>query len=466
MSRKWIFASFILLFLISAAAFTYDVNSESISREKITSTDIKSEEIDIGIELEKEIKEGDSFTTTITIPIADIDAIDRELQRWAIEQEDLFFKNIKTMDPSLSKHAEASFVIEPIVKRVKKNFLTYEMHTQSYIEDEFNDVSYHDTDIASFVIHTKDETLVQLDEIVNIPDIKNKSEYTRFLSMIPDGKEKERLEKIDTKTIDTLNWSLNEKSLEFLVDNKENKNEVDRIFIDFKHIEKHLTKPYKKQFIPKKKKKKPKKEVKKKETNQKLIAITFDDGPNPYVTPRILDILKTENVKATFFMLARNVKANPNVAKSVVDHGHEIANHSETHANLNKAKKSQIEREVVHSKKIIEETIGVSPTLFRPPYGEYNSVVLDYANKSDQQLIMWSVDTLDWEHKNKNKTVELAMSRSQSQSIILMHDIHDTTADALSNLIHRLKNENYQFVTVSELMQYLDPASNGVYYGR
>src|SRR5699024_7923486 len=119
---KWFFAAFILLFVISAIAFSYDVNSETISREKIMTTEILSEEIDIGIELEKEIKEGKAFTSSITIPITNIQSIDETMKLWAIEQEDLFFLNIKSIEPPLSKYAKANFIIEPIVKRVKNDY--------------------------------------------------------------------------------------------------------------------------------------------------------------------------------------------------------------------------------------------------------------------------------------------------------------------------------------------------------
>lgn len=463
MGRKWIFGSFILLFVISAIAFTYDVNSTAISREKITSTEIKSEEIDIGIELEKETKEGHAFTSSITIPIANIDQIDIEIKRWSLEQEDLFFERIKKMDPPLSKYAEANFIIEPIVKRVKKDFLTYEFHVQSYIEDDFNEISKHKSETTSFVVNVKDESFVDLKDVIQIPEMKNKSEFTRFLTTIPEEKEKDQLASLDLKTTDEIQWLLNDKSIEFLIENSDNKNEVDRIFVDLKKLEKHLTKTYKKKFIPKKKK--VKKETKK-ETDRKLVALTFDDGPDYNITPRILDSLDQHNAKATFFMLSRNVKNNPDIAKEVAKRGHEIANHSETHPNLNKTKKKQIKNEVIESKKTIKEITGVSPKLFRPPYGEYNSTVINLTNDSDQKIIMWSVDTLDWQHRNKNKTVNLALNQTKPGSIILMHDIHPTTADALPKLLAQLEKQAFEFVTVSELLDYIDPASNGVYYGR
>src|SRR5699024_2908858 len=110
----------------------------------------------------------------------------------------------------------------------------------------------------------------------------------------------------------------------------------------------------------------------------------------------------------------------PDIAKQVAKEGHEIANHSETHINLNTVKKSRITNEVAQSKTQLESITGVEPKIFRPPYGEYNSSVMEIAKKSNQEIIMWSVDTLDWQHKNKNKTVDIVMRDTKPLSIILM----------------------------------------------
>lgn len=473
MGRKWFFVAFILLFVISAIAFSYDVNSETISREKIMTTEILSEEIDIGIELEKEIKEGKAFTSSITIPITNIQSIDETMKLWAIEQEDLFFLNIKSIEPPLSKYAKANFIIEPIVKRVKNDYLTFEMHIQYFIEDELNDLTLHVTDINSFVINSKEEQFVALQDVINIPDIKNKSEFTRFLEIIPDDKQKEMLKSLNIKTIEPIQWLLTDKNIEFLIDNAEretNITEVDRVLVEYTKLDKHLTDTYKKKFAPKPKKKKKSKKSKKQEKenkkDKKIVALTFDDGPDDKVTPKILKTLKKHDVKATFFMLTKSAEKFPDIAKRVAKEGHEIANHSETHINLNTVKKSRIDKEVVQSKKQLKKITGVDPKLFRPPYGEYNSTVIELAKKSEQEIIMWSVDTLDWQHKNKKRTVDIVTRETKPLSIVLMHDIHTTTADALPSLIEKLQKEGYEFVTTSEMLKHLDPASNGVYYGR
>src|SRR5699024_2741205 len=246
------------------------------------------------------------------------------------------------------------------------------------------------------------------------------------------------------------------------INQKEKKKEKDRVAIKYSKIRKHMNDPYKKQFAPKKKKPKPKKE----KTNKNLVALTFDDGPDNEITPKILETLKKYDVKATFFMLGKSVIQYPELAKEVGKQGHEIANHSETHRNLNKSNQATINNEVIESKKIIKNATGIEPKLFRPPYGEYNQAVLNASNNSNQEIIMWSVDTLDWQHKNKNKTVDIVMKNVQPNSIILMHDIHGTTADALPSLIEKLQKEGYELVTTSELIKHLDPQTNGVYYGK
>src|SRR5699024_8307421 len=221
-----------------------------------------------------------SFTSSITLPIANIDNIDEHLREWATKQEDSFFSYIKQMDPRLSKQAEAEFTIEPKVKRIKKDYLTYEIHVKYDIEDSYTETHKHTNMVTSFVVDTKNEAFLNLNDIITIPELKNKSEFTRFLSTIPDGKAKKALETIDSKTIDSLNWLLTDKHIEFIIDSAETetKNKENRITIPYSKLAKHINEPYKKQFVPKKKKKKAVKE-KAEETNRKLIALTFDDGP-------------------------------------------------------------------------------------------------------------------------------------------------------------------------------------------
>src|SRR5690625_2230469 len=199
--------------------------------------------------------------------------------------------------------------------------------------------------------------------------------------------------------------------------------------------------------------------------NHKYIALTLDDGPGPETTTSILDTLKQYDAKATFFMLGNSVEQYPEIAKQVADEGHEIANHSVTHANLNAVNTDRIRQEMTESTQKIEQATGEKPLLFRPPYGNLNETVVSIAQEVNQTIILWSLDTNDWEHRNANATIELAINDAELGSIILMHDLHQTPADALPQIMQRLSSEGYEFVTVSELLPYLDEQGIGPYRG-
>ncbi|MDS9471700.1 polysaccharide deacetylase family protein [Sporosarcina pasteurii] len=183
---------------------------------------------------------------------------------------------------------------------------------------------------------------------------------------------------------------------------------------------------------------------------QKRVALTFDDGPDPKVTTRILDTLEKYDAKATFFMLGSRVEYYPEIAKSVYEAGHELGNHSWTHPDLTKAKNDKIQKEIDRTSTIIEEVTGQKPEIFRPPYGAFNDNVL---NLTDLSMILWDVDTLDWKHRNASQLLSYVKQNTIDGSIILMHDIHTSTADGLDAVLAYLAENDYQFVTISELSE-------------
>lgn len=205
-------------------------------------------------------------------------------------------------------------------------------------------------------------------------------------------------------------------------------------------------------------------ELKELDPSGKYVAFTFDDGPHPNVTPRILQTLKEYDIRATFFMLGNRVKNYPNIAKQVADNGHEIGNHTYSHPNLKKSTTQQIIEEIHSTNEIITLTTGIEPTLFRPPYGNYTNEVLEYAKTNGYSTILWSVDSLDWKSRNVSSINRMVTQHTTNGSIVLMHDIHAATADALLQLIQTLQTEGYQFVTVSELLSIRSESSNGVYF--
>ncbi|MGN7117201.1 polysaccharide deacetylase family protein [Lysinibacillus odysseyi] len=197
----------------------------------------------------------------------------------------------------------------------------------------------------------------------------------------------------------------------------------------------------------------------------KYVALTFDDGPHPKGTPAILQTLKEYNVKATFFMMGIQAEKFPDMVKQVADQGHEIGNHTYSHPNARKRTTAEMIEEVNKTNEMIERAAGKKPVLFRPPYGIYTSELLEYTEKNGISTILWSVDSLDWESKNAEAIHQVVKENVTNQSIILLHDIYTTTAEALPQLIQMLQKEGYQFITVSELLAIEKEMHSGPYYG-
>ena len=189
--------------------------------------------------------------------------------------------------------------------------------------------------------------------------------------------------------------------------------------------------------------------------NHKYVAITFDDGPHKDFTPQILDILKKHNAKATFYVLGNRLTYYPDIVKRAYDEGHEIGNHTWSHPNLTSLSKDALVEEVISTSNEIAKITGKTPKTIRPPYGAYNEALKEFVS---MPLVLWSVDTLDWKHKNKERIKQITQAKVKNGSIILMHDIHQASADALEDIIINLTKQGYRFVTVSELLQLTDPA--------
>ena len=198
--------------------------------------------------------------------------------------------------------------------------------------------------------------------------------------------------------------------------------------------------------------------------NEKYIALTFDDGPNSNVTPQVLEALAEHDAKATFFMLGSQATANPSMAKEIAMAGHEIGNHTNLHQNLVKLDTYDIDEEISESARNIEEASGQYPTMTRPPYGIFDERVEETATALGNSLILWSVDSLDWKTRNAKKIKEEILNSITPGAIVLMHDIHQETADALPELLTALINEGYHFVTVSEILSLPVDVGAGPYY--
>lgn len=192
-------------------------------------------------------------------------------------------------------------------------------------------------------------------------------------------------------------------------------------------------------------------------TNKKIIALTFDDGPHPRYTKEILKILNQYHAKATFFVVGQRAKNYPSLIKEMHTNGHEIGNHTYDHPIIGRITTQQLEEEIKKTDTIIHEIIGKSPSLFRPPGGEYSERVVNAAKKGHHLIVMWSwtQDTKDWSNPGTGKIINKVCENAKPGNIILFHDFgrnRTQTVNALAVILERLSKEGYQFVTVSELL--------------
>lgn len=190
----------------------------------------------------------------------------------------------------------------------------------------------------------------------------------------------------------------------------------------------------------------------------KRIALTFDDGPDPYRTPQILDVLKQYGAKATFFVVGWRAKVHAQLIQRMINEGHEIANHTYHHTYLRKTvTNAQIKNEIMKAHRILTQVSGVETHLFRPPGGYYHDRLVKIARENGYHVILWSwhQDTKDWCLPGVKKIVNQVLNHAQNGDIVLLHDFVDKgnqTVEAIKMIIPLLKNRGYDLVTVSKLM--------------
>lgn len=197
------------------------------------------------------------------------------------------------------------------------------------------------------------------------------------------------------------------------------------------------------------------------DSSQNKIALTFDDGPQSVYTPQILDILKKYNIKATFFLIGKNIEAFPELAKRIKGEGHLIGNHTYSHPDLRLQTRNQIKQQILKAEKAIIDATGLKPYLFRPPYGFASNRVLQEAENSGYTIIEWSVSGLNGRQDAPfDKIVRRVVDKTQNGSIMLLHDgnrLSNKTdrsqiVKALPIIIETLLKKGYQFVTIDELL--------------
>lgn len=181
----------------------------------------------------------------------------------------------------------------------------------------------------------------------------------------------------------------------------------------------------------------------------KKIALTFDDGPHPIYTEQILDGLKERGVKATFFITGEHAVNYPEIVERIHNEGHTIGNHTYSHLQLTSRNEQAFAEELRETSKVIEEITGEATIFVRPPYGNWNKKF-----EKDLQMfpVLWTIDPLDWCHSDASCVVRTVLSKAKENGIILLHDEYESTKVAALEIVDRLTEEGYEFVTVDEIL--------------
>ncbi|MES2997041.1 MAG: polysaccharide deacetylase family protein [Verrucomicrobiota bacterium] len=183
------------------------------------------------------------------------------------------------------------------------------------------------------------------------------------------------------------------------------------------------------------------------------VAMTFDDGPHPQNTTRLLDILRARNIKATFYVIGRSVDLYPQVVRRTVAEGHEIGNHTHTHRLLSKLSDAEVRNELSRCRDAVQRAAGVGMRTMRPPYGGFLQRQREMAHAEfGYPTILWSVDPLDWKRPGPSVVTSRILSATNPGAIILAHDLHSQTVDAMPATLDGLLQRGYKFVTVSQLL--------------
>ena len=188
------------------------------------------------------------------------------------------------------------------------------------------------------------------------------------------------------------------------------------------------------------------------------IAMTFDDGPSATLTPKLLDLLAAHHIKATFFVIGENVAEHPEIVARAAEEGHEIANHSWSHPNFGKMSDENVRRQLQQTDDAIKNATGKRPTLLRPPYGSITAREKHWIHDEfGYDIILWDVDPYDWKRPGPAVVRNRILKETRPGSIVLSHDIHPGTIEAMPSTLDALEGKGFKFVTVSELIGMATP---------
>ena len=299
--------------------------------------------------------------------------------------------------------------------------------------------------IISSIYLDKDNNEFTLSSLFTSPDDAKQKFLVRIRQQLAvQGASEEDINKIITKLRDKdmATWKFTYNNSKFSIAVESNTSEINSVDISINDLYKYIDETYLKGEDLEKYK------VYIKKRSRKAVALTFDDGPNPNTTPVALELLKKYNAKGTFFMVGKAVAGNEEIIKQVVAEGHQIGNHSWSHPLLTKISLEQAKSQINDTTEALKKASGQDVHIMRPPYGGINATIQAAV---DQSFILWDVDTLDWKNRN-TASIMKEVRKARPGSIILMHDVHQTSINALPSVLQYLTEQGFELVTIDELM--------------
>ncbi|TMU85069.1 DUF3298 domain-containing protein [Bacillus sp. BHET2] len=443
----------IAVVLICTAIIGITQQTDEESKEKVQREDWSKYP---GLELETKTKETDLYTSSISYIMTENEQINQTIKDWISSEKEQFMSQVDGNESILNKEHRANMTITVDTHQMEKQLYSVEFTSYQFAGGangrEMKKIFNIDTSSQKLLtIHDMVDDEANLDRLRT--KVKEQLKDDKILSpyVFDEDLEKALEDPEDWK------WSIDSDYFRMYFDEYEiaagAAGAID-VKIPLKEVQSLLSvdirgNPTDHQGSESSQ---GKGKVQPLDPNGKYVALTFDDGPSPKVTPDILMTLKEHKAKATFFMLGSQVDFYPDLAKKVAEEGHEIANHTLHHRDLSQLGKEQIEQQIGESEKIITNATGQENLLIRPPYGSFNEKVKTVADEENEPLILWSVDSLDWQSLNAQDVITTVEQEIAPNSIVLLHDIHPSTGKALPELLSALEDRGYEFVTVSELL--------------
>ena len=352
-----------------------------------------------------------------------------------LQEGDLDFdKDIKEIEFYGVVNKESNFTS---VKEVSLKKVSYKIESKK--------ISSAKETIVSSIYLDKDNNEFTLSSLFSSPDNAKQKFLVRIKQQLAiQGVSEEDINQIITKLRDEdmSTWKFTYNDSKFSIAVESNTSEINSVDISINDLYKYIDETY----LKGEDLEKYKAYIKKR--SRKAVALTFDDGPNPNTTPVALELLKKYNAKATFFMVGRSVAGNEEIIKQVVAEGHQIGNHSWSHPLLTKISLEQAKSQINDTTEALKKASGQDVHIMRPPYGGINATIQAAV---DQSFILWDVDTLDWKNRN-TASIMKEVRKARPGSIILMHDVHQTSINALPSVLQYLTEQGFELVTIDELM--------------